>query len=243
MSADNFLGIYKKDNGIFVGRNCWSECDRYFCQSCPHTPVFATYFVLEAVRLAKEACQGDVYEYGYRFLNLEEVEMTDLHDLNTRNDPKCRGEEAETRGDKVLIWKFGSKRPSLDNLCSWCGERYGAHTYDKEVDAYTFCPVLAEQKKEDWQERLKKFWVCWVRSTTVNTFYRHYTLLEAENEAERLAKLPNVQGKTVYLFECVGKCNAEPPIVAWVVPCETLSDDDFNNIKKQWDNRWYNRTK
>ncbi len=126
-------------------------------------------------------------------------------------------ETKELRGDAELIRKFGSKLPGLDALCNGCGVRYGAHTYDYGVNAYTDCPVVVKQEEKVWQERLKKFWVCWVEGTYVDHFHKHYTLLEAENEAERLAKLPNVNGKTVYVFECVGKCSVEPPVVAWVV--------------------------
>ena len=42
--------------------------------------------------------------------------------------------------------------------------------------------------------------------------------VESEKEAERLAGLPSNQGKTVYLFKCVGKCKAEPVSVKWEVP-------------------------
>lgn len=140
--------------------------------------------------------------------------MTDLHDLNTRNERKT----AEFQGNSELMRKFGSKQPALDTLCYWCGEHYGAHIYDKNVDAWTKCPhPEMKETDEDWRERIKKFWVCWVQGAIVNDSQKYFTLLDAENEAERLAKLPDMQGKEVYIFECVGKCYTVPSIVAWVV--------------------------
>jgi len=77
---------------------------------------------------------------------------------------------------------------------------------------------------EDWfygnkqKNKMEKFWVCWVAGTDGGKHYHHWTLASAQREAERLAKLPDVQGKSVYLFECVGKCHAELMPVKWEVP-------------------------
>lgn len=68
------------------------------------------------------------------------------------------------------------------------------------------------------QERMKRFWICWAEYTDGGTHYRHYNLENAQMEAERLAKLPGVQGRTVYVFECVGKCRVEQAPVKWEVP-------------------------
>ena len=64
---------------------------------------------------------------------------------------------------------------------------------------------------------MNRFWECYVEGTSGGQHYRHY-FLDAQIEAERLARLPNVKGKTVYLFECVGKCKVEPELVKWEVP-------------------------
>ncbi len=65
---------------------------------------------------------------------------------------------------------------------------------------------------------MEKFWVCWVEFTDGGRQYRHWTLAGAQTEAERLARLPDVQGKRVYLFECVGNCKVEQTPVRWEMP-------------------------
>ena len=73
---------------------------------------------------------------------------------------------------------------------------------------------------EDWfyrRKRMKRFWECYVEGTNGGRHYKHFELPLAEKEAERLATLPNNQGKTVYLFECIGKCRIEPFRVKWEV--------------------------
>ncbi len=63
-----------------------------------------------------------------------------------------------------------------------------------------------------------KFWECYVEGTGGGEHYRHHSLEEAQEEAERLARLPDVEGKTVYVFECVGQCKVEQVPVKWDVP-------------------------
>ncbi len=73
---------------------------------------------------------------------------------------------------------------------------------------------------EDWYsggKRMSKFWIIFVEHTDGGRHYRHSTLESAQVEAERLARLPDVQGKTVYLFECIGKCKVEQTPVKWEV--------------------------
>lgn len=71
MSADNFLGIYKKDNE-FIARSCWSECEEDECEQCLNRIVFNAYSLSEAVSLAEQEMETGDYEYGYRFLNLND---------------------------------------------------------------------------------------------------------------------------------------------------------------------------
>jgi len=71
------------------------------------------------------------------------------------------------------------------------------------------------KKKE---ERMGRFWVNYVEGTDGGRRYRWYTLADAQAEAERLARLPNVMGKNVYVLECVGKCKVEALPVKWDVP-------------------------
>jgi len=70
MSADNFLGIYKASQRKFIGRGCWSECERDNCKVCDNRIVFVARSLSEAVKFAQDACNEDNYEYGYSFLNL-----------------------------------------------------------------------------------------------------------------------------------------------------------------------------
>ena len=65
---------------------------------------------------------------------------------------------------------------------------------------------------------MKRFWECFVEGTGGGQHCRHFSLLEAQREAERLARLSNVNGKTVYLFECIGECKVEQEPVKWEVP-------------------------
>jgi hypothetical protein len=97
---------------------------------------------------------------------------------------------------------FKGLRISLDSICEYCGRRYGEHSGDS-------CP-------EEYP--LEKFWECYVEGTDGGRHYKWDTLEGAQIEAERLARLPNVHGKTVYLFECVGKCKVEPIPVKWDIP-------------------------
>lgn len=71
MSADNFLGIYKVNNRKYIGRSCWSECERPDCKACESRVIFTAKSMGEAVEIAENAlCDpNEVYEYGYRFLN------------------------------------------------------------------------------------------------------------------------------------------------------------------------------
>ncbi len=128
--------------------------------------------------------------------------MTDLHDLNTRNE-----RVSDT------FHKFGITQPYYTDLCHVCMRQYGDHyfQYDKCV-----CPTV----EGDWNDEVKevrRFWMCYVDNTNGGSHYRHYSMEEAEEEAERLAKLT---GEKVYLLECIGVCSVEPAIVAWEVPRE-----------------------
>lgn len=69
MSADNFLGIYKINSRKYIGRGCWFECERVNCKNCEIRAVFVARSLLEAIKLAQEACGN--YEYGYKFLNMD----------------------------------------------------------------------------------------------------------------------------------------------------------------------------
>ncbi len=70
---------------------------------------------------------------------------------------------------------------------------------------------------EEWfyGRRMVRFYECYVEGTNGGRYYRHYTLQDAQTEAERLAR--KEQGKAVYVFQCIGKCRAEPTPVRWKV--------------------------
>ena len=63
--------------------------------------------------------------------------------------------------------------------------------------------------------RMERWWECYVEGTNGGRHYHHWTLLNARTEAERLARLT---GKTVYLFECIGKCKMKESPIVWEVP-------------------------
>ncbi len=65
------------------------------------------------------------------------------------------------------------------------------------------------------KEQVEPFWVCYVEGTDGGYHYKHYLLVKAQTEAERLARLT---GKTVYLFECIGECETELPSIKWRIP-------------------------
>lgn len=65
------------------------------------------------------------------------------------------------------------------------------------------------------RNRTDSFWICWVEGTDGGRHYPHPSLESAEIEAERLARLPNVQGRKVYLFKCIGICKVVPAPVTW----------------------------
>jgi len=59
-----------------------------------------------------------------------------------------------------------------------------------------------------------KFWMVWVNKTPT-TQHRHPMLKLAQDEAERLAKLPENIGKKVYVLEAVNWCWINPKPVEW----------------------------
>ena len=65
---------------------------------------------------------------------------------------------------------------------------------------------------------MKRFWIIFVERTDGGRHHRHQILEDAETEAERLARLPENQGKCVYVFECIGKCETEQSPVRWEIP-------------------------
>jgi len=69
--------------------------------------------------------------------------------------------------------------------------------------------------REEKDERMARFWINWVEGTDGGRRYRWYSREEAEDEAERLARLPDVQGKDVYVFECIEKCRVGALPVEW----------------------------
>jgi len=71
----------------------------------------------------------------------------------------------------------------------------------------------------DWYQppkpQMERWWECYVEGTDGGRHYRHWNLVTAQKEAERLARLTKM---TVYLFECVGQCRTEETPVKWEIP-------------------------
>ena len=81
---------------------------------------------------------------------------------------------------------------------------------------YPVCPRVLRRQELGEENNMKKFWLCYVEGTDIHGgFYRHSSLPHAADEAERLARLPNVRGKAVYVFECKGKCTINTAPVIW----------------------------
>ncbi len=66
--------------------------------------------------------------------------------------------------------------------------------------------------------RMKRFWICVVAGEIAEYPAAFGTLVDAQNEAERKAQLPDNQGKTIHLFECIGKCRVIKPMPYWELP-------------------------
>ncbi len=65
------------------------------------------------------------------------------------------------------------------------------------------------------EDRMETFWICYIEGTDGGRHYRHWSLEDAQTEAERLAECT---GKKVYLLKCIGVCQIEPLPVKWEVP-------------------------
>jgi len=63
-----------------------------------------------------------------------------------------------------------------------------------------------------------RFWINYVEGTNGGKHFRWHSLEEAKEEAERLARLPDVQGKDVYVLEYIEKCRVEELPVSWDGP-------------------------
>ena len=81
-------------------------------------------------------------------------------------------------------------------------------TKDKMTDFHD----LYLRQKNQGKPRMKTWWECYIEGTDGGKHYHHWTLLSAQTEAERLARLT---GKIVYIFECIGKCKAD---IKWEIP-------------------------
>jgi len=57
------------------------------------------------------------------------------------------------------------------------------------------------------------FWMCYVQGAHTPTYF-YLTEAAARKEAERLASLPDNQGRRVFLLKAVAMCVA-PPIIEW----------------------------
>ena len=77
---------------------------------------------------------------------------------------------------------------------------------------------LYERQMNQGERNVDTFWVNYVEGTDGGRHHRWYNIDDALNEAERLARLPNVMGKNVYLFEYIGKCRVEALPITWECP-------------------------
>ena len=60
-----------------------------------------------------------------------------------------------------------------------------------------------------------KFWNCLVQETDGGYHYKHASLEDATQEAERLARLSSNRGKRVYILEAISFCEVPEVPVEW----------------------------
>ena len=95
--------------------------------------------------------------------------------------------------------------PLRDNKGRFCNR--SQMKYDMDFENWFY--------RNEKRASMEKFWECYVEGTDGGKHHKHHTLESAEIEAERLARFS--KGRTVYLFECIGKCKAEQLPVKWEI--------------------------
>ena len=145
-------------------------------------------------------CQGDNCD------NCSNLRYPIIFTARTESEAISKAEEA-TRRD---LYKHGYCFLNIDDAPF---EDSMMKSICKKLDA-EICN-LSDKKKEG---KMAKFWLCRVEGTNGGIHYKHHTLAEAQKEAERLAKLPDVRGKKVHLFEWIGDCYVESSPVKWEIP-------------------------
>ena len=90
--------------------------------------------------------------------------------------------------------------------------------YGCYCEQFEYCPLSYTDRTKEEDKPMRRFWECYVEGTDGGKHFKHRTLESAQGEAERLARLPDVEGRVVYLFECVGVCSMKLLPVKWDVP-------------------------
>ena len=65
---------------------------------------------------------------------------------------------------------------------------------------------------------MDKHYICYVEGTDGGRRFKHPTLQQAGAEAKRLARLPDVNGKRVSIYEWRGACRVLHQPTEWEVP-------------------------
>jgi len=63
---------------------------------------------------------------------------------------------------------------------------------------------------------MEKFWIVYVEGSAIGKPVKHLFKTAADEEAKRLARLPNVNGATVYVLETIAYCQLVevlPPVI------------------------------
>ena len=66
--------------------------------------------------------------------------------------------------------------------------------------------------------KMGRHWICYVEGTDGGRRFPHPTLESASTEAKRLARLPNVNGKKVHIYEWLGACQVSQQPITWELP-------------------------
>ncbi len=56
---------------------------------------------------------------------------------------------------------------------------------------------------------MKTFWTCWLEGTNGGRQFQHESFGSAEQEAKRIALMPENDGKKVYILMCLGAVSAK----------------------------------
>ena len=91
-------------------------------------------------------------------------------------------------------------------------------------------PAATPTGEKQVKEIVEKFWMIYVEGQRPPV-WRHFTLELASDEAERLSRLPENQGKKVFVLEAVKCCRFDPTPTTWLPINVDLSFQDLISLQ------------